>query len=107
MTTLEQTITSIYCKKHGLLFPHHTGPACWDCALGEIRTADEFRAFCKSVKDNGPHQVPAWGEWAAVATDKQVVSAADLQLLKIELYDRNLFAKHQAAREALPGVNIR
>jgi hypothetical protein len=107
MTAIEQTITTVYCRRHGLLCPQPTGPACWDCALDEIRTADQFRGFCRSVKDNGPHQVPFWREWAALADDGQVVSHADLHQLKIEIYDRNLHMRRGYLKIALPGVNVR
>jgi hypothetical protein len=36
-----------------------------------------------------------------------VVSSADLQILKQELYEIRLFAKHNAARSPLPGVTVR
>lgn len=104
---INQTITSVYCRTHGLLHPRPTGPACLDCALAEIRTADEFRAFCRSTQDCGPHQVPVWNEWAGMAKHGTVVSSADLQVLKQELYEIRLFAKHNAARQPLPGVTVR
>jgi hypothetical protein len=90
-----------------LLFPQPHGPACWDCALVEIRAPDEFLAFCKSVQDNGPHYVPAWKEWAAVADDGRFYSHADLHQLKIELCDRNLYFKFGYLKIATPEASVR
>jgi hypothetical protein len=75
--------------------------------LDQIRAPDEFLSFCKSVQSDGPHFLPNWGEWAAVADDGRVYSHADLHQLKIELYDRNLYFKFGYMRIATPGVNIR
>ena len=75
--------------------------------LDQIRAPDEFLSFCASMKDRGPHFVPAWKEWAAIADDGRVYSHVDLNQLKAELYDRNLYYKFGYMRIATPGVNIR